>query len=755
MQNSEIIDTINTSLYWKDNNGCYLNCNKYFLNYLGVKSKKEIIGKTDYDLYSKVDADKIRKVDISVMTNGTFYGEELIMIHGEMKTFLTSKIRLLDAKGNVTGISGNSVDITEVKKKIEFEKQQVIMDEESKVMQVIDLVDASIYWKDKDGRYLGCNKYVLEMAGLTNREEIIGKTDFELVWKNDAPRIRKIDELVIETGSYQGEEYTSVANAKEKFLLTSKNRLLTHDGKVIGIAGTSLDITAKKDAERLKLENAQLEIDNKTHKAVAAAQENFRISVGQMVHDIRTPLSTLQMTVQSTREIPEEKRIALRDATIAITDITGQLLRQYEPEDKSGNPARERQIVIASTIVSSVAGDGRRRYKDRPIKFIYEPTQLNAFLFIKAEPIDLKRSISNLINNAVEALPSTGGTIELKLTATDEWVSIKLLDDGAGIPQEILEKIKKKEVVSHGKAHGHGLGLSVVRDMIEANHGEFDIFSSTVKMNHGTTITLRFPRVMTPNWAVEELNFMKNDIVIILDDDVSIHGGWDSRLNHVLEKVPTIQVNHFYQGQYVIDFVEKLSEEEKQNVYFLSDYELIGQGLNGLQVIAKTKIKRSILVTSHYANVEVRKEALQSQVRVLPKDLVHLVAINVVQEQVKGELVNVHMVFVDDEKAYTKNLVSNYYSHLLTDSYSDPFKFLDEVDKYPKETTIVLDNYYYMEDGGTYKIDGVMLAEKLHAKGFTKLILLSGEKFSIPDFLKLILKTDGASLAKLDKLYGQ
>ena len=110
------------------------------------------------------------------------------------------------------------------------------------------------------------------------------------------------------------------------------------------------------------------------------------------------------------------------------------------------------------------------------------------------------------------------------------------------------------------------------------------------------------------------------------------------------------------------------------------------------------------------------------------------------------------MVFVDDEKMFTKTLISNHYSHLLTESYSNPFEFLDEVDKYSKDTRIVLDNYYYMEDGGTYNIDGLTLAAKLHDKGFTKLILLSGEEFPVPNYLTLVLKIDKSALAKLDKV---
>ncbi|MBP9742559.1 MAG: hypothetical protein KBD37_04290 [Burkholderiales bacterium] len=56
--------------------------------------------------------------------------------------------------------------------------------------QIIDIIPASIYWKDKNGYYLGCNEYVVKMAGMSNKSDIIGKTDYELPWKTIADHTR-------------------------------------------------------------------------------------------------------------------------------------------------------------------------------------------------------------------------------------------------------------------------------------------------------------------------------------------------------------------------------------------------------------------------------------------------------------------------------------------------------------------------------------------------------------------------------------
>lgn len=786
MQNNEMIDTINASIYWKDNNGCYLNCNKYFLNYLGMKSKKEIIGKSDYDLYSKLDADKIRKIDISVMVNGNFYGEEYITIHGETKIFLTSKIKFLDIEGNAIGISGNSVDITALKKSIESEKRQAVMDEEAKVIQVIDLVNASIYWKDKDGRYLGCNKYVLEMAGLNSRDEIIGKTDFELLWHADAPRIRKIDESVLKTGSYQGEEYTRVANNKEKFLLTSKNRLLTHNGEVIGITGTSIDITAQKDAEKLKHENIKLEAQNKLNKiivenevhklevkkhkaeaerlrlenevhklenekqnAILEEQERFRKIVGQMVHDIRSPLSSLKTLVdESSRAIPEEDRITLRQAAMRISDIAQHMLGRYK------NEAVETEIaepVLVSTSMIEVLGE--KRYEYEAVNFITKFAPDSDFAFIQIEPNQFKRMISNLLNNAVEAIDGkSDGEISLNLYVGTEWVTITVADNGKGMSEELANKLESGIAVTEGKKHGSGIGLTQVRDTVKRNFGEFDIISVP---EDGTSIYLKFPKIPAPFWIAEEIKLIKDDTIVILDDDHSIHGAWDAKLAPTLTKIPELTVKHFSIGIEAVSFINSLSAKEKDKICLLTDYELLKQDINGLQVIEQTKIKRSTLVTSHYANPDLQKSMTNLRVKILPKELTAKVKISL-DKKIKPGSKKVDIVWVDDAKWFIRDWRRKY-TELVIDEYYEPGSFLEDVAQYPLNTKIILDSTYFIDPphNKAYAGDGYELAQKLHEKGYTNLFLITGDEPAsdmVFGYLRVIFKEDHVKIKEIIKL---
>ncbi|MCC2644408.1 MAG: sensor histidine kinase [Burkholderiales bacterium] len=281
--NYKLIDAIGASIYWKDKEGHILGCNKYMLKMAGLKDRAKIIGKTDYELCWKNYADEIRAADISVMKTGSYTGEERVNFpNGEQRIYFSTKTQLRDAKGNVIGIAGVSFDITDQKKFVEQEKQQAVNNEQMKIMQIIDVVNASIYWKDKSGHILGCNKYMVDMFGAKDRRELIGKTDYDLYPPEIAGTISKMDTLVMKDGPHESEEQV-IFNDEERIYLSAKNRLLDNYGKVIGIVGTSIDITAQKKANQLQLEK-------ETYLAEKNAQKElikFVDAMQQMMNEFR------------------------------------------------------------------------------------------------------------------------------------------------------------------------------------------------------------------------------------------------------------------------------------------------------------------------------------------------------------------------------------------------------------------------------------------------------------------------------------
>ena len=116
---------------------------------------------------------------------------------------------------------------------------------------ILNTIPQRVFWKDRNCTYVGCNRAFATDAGLNNPAEIIGKSDFDLVWSETAEVYRTDDKLVMEQGSAKlgYEEIQDRADRGRVWLRTSKLPLWDREGKVIGVIGTYEDITARKLAE--------------------------------------------------------------------------------------------------------------------------------------------------------------------------------------------------------------------------------------------------------------------------------------------------------------------------------------------------------------------------------------------------------------------------------------------------------------------------------------------------------------------------
>jgi hypothetical protein len=219
--------------------------------------------------------------------------------------------------------------------------------------------------------------------------------------------------------------------------------------------------------------------------------------------------------------------------------------------------------------------------------------------------------------------------------------------------------------------------------------------------------------------------------------------------------MPELKVKHFSAGIEAVSFINSISEQEKDNICLLTDYELLGQNIDGLGVIEQTQIKRSTLVTSHYANKEIRKHAVNLRVKILPKELAFAVTINL-DKRVEPGSKRVDMVWVDDARWFIRDWKLKF-PDLTIDAYYDPDSFLEDVYQYPLDTKIILDRTYYDGQGPDRNFlgDGLDLAKKLHEKGYTRLFMITGDEPTtdkVLDYLTVIFKEDDEKIREIAKL---
>lgn len=483
----------------------------------------------------------------------------------------------------------------------------------------------------------------------------------------------------------------------------------------------------------------ETQIERDFHQNLAIEQEKFVKIANQVVHDVRSPLSSLLMIVKCCAEIPETYRIALREAAISIGDIANNLLNQYQSkETESPESVDICKTMLVSAVLLEVLTEKKYQYHHSPAKFDYEFNQEGYFAFIEIQPSAFRRTVSNLINNSVDAFEGKAGKVTVKLQADKEQVKIIIEDNGKGMPKEIADKILQNVAVTYGKSDGHGIGLSQVRETLQRHKGEMGILS---EINHGTQIILTFPRVHAPSWTAEVIRLLPDDWIIILDDDTSIHRAWETRFEAILAKYPELKLKHFDAADETIKFIESLPEQQRKKIFLLTDFELLKQELTGLHVVEKTKIPRSILVTSHYANKDVLEQAARLNTKILPKQLASEILIDISDSPQDTEITKtVDVIIVDDDIKFTKLLKEFIFKNKEVKEFQDPFHFLENVSKYSKQTKIYLDCNF-----ATDKIKGVDVARQLHEQGYTRLYLLTGETLNsgeLPDYLMVLRKDD-------------
>ena len=95
---------------------------------------------------------------------------------------------------------------------------------------------------------------------------------------------------------------------------------------------------------------------------------------------------------------------------------------------------------------------------------------------LPVDRIKLRQAILNLLRNAQEAVPSSGGKITFRVHASAQAVCISVMDNGCGIPPEVQKDIFSPFITF--KSTGSGLGLAVTKEIVEAHGGRIDLESS-------------------------------------------------------------------------------------------------------------------------------------------------------------------------------------------------------------------------------------------------------------------------------------
>lgn len=368
---------------------------------------------------------------------------------------------------------------------------------------IILVTPGHVYWKDLDGVFLGCNHLQAVNAGLSDAGDIVGKTDYDMPWKDQADNIREMDKHAISSDQeITVEERSYLADGRKATFLSKKIPWKDEDGNIIGIVGISFDITAKKEAEELRREKA----------AAERRARYLRAAAGSIAHELRTPLASIKMAAEFISRFWHILLSGYKQAHAAqlnVEEIKPRPMHQLEGRIDSvlqqtryanafidlvlGNLKEEDDLDIESyhrCDIVDVVNQCLFRYPfndDEQSLIIWDPDQQFHF---KGDEFLAINVLNNLIKNALYYIRDANkGNIHIWLEQGREFNRLYFKDTAKGASEEIVGHVFESFYTKRNG--GTGLGLAFCKKIMNSFSG--NITASSVEGEYMQFI-LSFPR---------------------------------------------------------------------------------------------------------------------------------------------------------------------------------------------------------------------------------------------------------------------
>jgi PAS domain S-box-containing protein len=524
-----IINAISVRVFWKDKNLVYLGCNAIFARDAGFTDPKDIVGKDDYQMGWRDQAELYRSDDRQVIESGRpklLIEEPQTTPEGNSIALLTSKIPLCDSKGEVIGVIGTYMDITE-RKNIEM----ALRKGEERFRQVVESAGDWIWEINVDGLYTYASPVVERVLGY-KPEEIVGKKYFYDFFVPDVKeKLKKAAfEAFTDRKTFKGFVTPNIhKNGSTIIIETSGTPIIDEKGNLCGYRGADKDITERQQKEK-ELQKIHEELVSASHRAgMAEVAADVLHNVGNVLNSInvsttlitekvaRSELANLQKVASIIDEHLEEIGTFITEhpqgkhIPVYLTEVCKCL--QGEQEDiisklrvLTGNVQHIKDIISMQQAYARISGVSMRASLGQLVEDAiqinsaglqrHETRLIREFEELPDVEIDKQKVLQilvNLISNAKYAL-SDSKKAEKLLTIRiykhgQDRLRIEVADNGVGISEKNLTKI-----FSHGfttKRHGHGFGLHSGALAASEMGGSLTVHSDGVEQ--GATFTLELP----------------------------------------------------------------------------------------------------------------------------------------------------------------------------------------------------------------------------------------------------------------------
>lgn len=346
---------------------------------------------------------------------------------------------------------------------------EAISKEQSRLKTVFGCMVEAVLITDQQGVVVHHNPAAIKLLEIQT-DPVIGKHLSESI--QDLTAVQMVNEAIAKSMVVTRE--FAPGSISRKFLRANCAPVITKSGNVIGSVTAFEDISTHKEIDRMK--------------------SDF---VAMVAHELKSPLASIEQMIYALQMSCEYEAVnACNTLHNRMTVRTKDLLRLIDnllnlSKLESGTVVFNLEPIQGHDIIENIVEITSPQADSKKISIEYNPCQENWWFNVDYDHI--RTAFMNIISNAVKYTPE-GGNVQISTSLSGGFVNLTVKDSGIGISKEDLPHIFDRFFRVKGKATRHitgsGLGLSLVKEVVEAHQGYIDVHSTP---DEGTSFVLSFP----------------------------------------------------------------------------------------------------------------------------------------------------------------------------------------------------------------------------------------------------------------------
>ena len=401
----------------------------------------------DYNELKKFNLDVSKHINNPIIIN-----EPASVYKEHTKFFLLSIIIIIVLSIIVIILKAN----IQKREKVELELSNRL--EFDKVL--LDTIPNPIYYKNIEGKFLGCNTSFSNLVN-SSRNEIIGKTAFDFFPLNVASKNTQIDQELLNTFATSTSEFTFYTPSNEmKHIILNKAVYKNIDGSVGGIVCIMDDMTERVQQKQFLIQQSKLAEMGDMVAAIAHQWNEPLVELSALVQDIQTSYLLNELKDMEVKDFVNDSMVQIKYMSRTLSDFRNFL--------KPSTKKKLFSISKALTEINEIIGK-QVFYSNIQMSFNYKNE--NEELLIYGYENEFKQVLLNLINNAKNKIVekdfdySKKAKIDINIQRTSTHNIIEIADDGGKIDESIIDSIF--EPYFSTKPNGTGIGLYMAKVIIE------------------------------------------------------------------------------------------------------------------------------------------------------------------------------------------------------------------------------------------------------------------------------------------------